>query len=44
MEICNFTFVDFMYKLLQNVGKLKEMVESTMEFYNDFRISEGKKV
>ncbi|XP_075640692.1 putative trehalose-phosphate phosphatase 2 [Castanea sativa] len=29
---------------LSNVGKLKEMVESTMEFYNDFRISEGKKV
>ncbi|KAK9983016.1 hypothetical protein SO802_032541 [Lithocarpus litseifolius] len=28
----------------ENVGKLKEMVESTMEFYNDFRISEGKKV
>ncbi|KAK7858983.1 putative trehalose-phosphate phosphatase 10 [Quercus suber] len=28
----------------ENVGKLKEMVESTMEFYNDFRITEGKKV
>ncbi|KAM4087387.1 hypothetical protein ACJW30_10G174400 [Castanea mollissima] len=28
----------------ENVDKLKEMVESTMEFYNDFHISEGKKV
>ena len=33
-----------MSKLMQNVGVLKEKVESAMNSYKDFGISDGKEV